>query len=161
MLRRYDPSALSYDGIVCGEMLDDRSAEIQGTVGTDMTGDRRGETSLSVVGETRGAIDFCHTVAGVVFEAIAASSQVGLENAAVGTYLDVAESIDRPDERCLRLLDSIATELDARLEPDEQASLLATVASSLPTDPDGRDDLFHSSPLSQSSSPWACSSLPE
>ncbi|MFC4541704.1 hypothetical protein ACFO5R_07165 [Halosolutus amylolyticus] len=140
VLRRYDPSVPTYDVIVFEEVVDARSVEIQEEGGSGVTGERQGGPFCSEGAETRGAIDFCHTVAGVVFEAIADSSHVGLENAVMDTYLDVAETIDHPDELCLRLLDSIAAELDARLDPAEQASLLATAADALPIDPDDRDD---------------------
>ena len=79
-------------------------------------------------------VDFCHTVAGVVFEAIAASEHVGLENAVMETYLATAETIDHLDELCLRLLEAVATELADWCNPAEQARLLRRAASQLPAE---------------------------
>jgi hypothetical protein len=131
-LRRYDPQMPFYDVIVC-----EKPVETAPAPPWEETPDDAGDGDDSPeVGETvaEGIVDFCHTVAGVVFEAIAASSHVGLENAVMETYLETAETIDHPDELCLRLLESIATELDDRLNPAEQATLLRTAASNLPTE---------------------------
>ncbi|WP_247004791.1 DUF7551 domain-containing protein [Halosolutus gelatinilyticus] len=138
-LRRYDPQVPTYDVIICEELPDDPPGRDRRWA-ADVDGDdpRRRPESAPIPRERRGAIDFCHTVAGVVFEAIAASSHAGLQTAVMETYLDVAETIDHPDELCLRLLESIATELDARLDPAEQASLLARAATTLPIESDRR-----------------------
>lgn len=51
------------------------------------------------------------------------------------TYLERAETIESPDELCLRLLESTATELDRGLAPAEQARVLAAAASRLSPPP--------------------------
>lgn len=153
-LRRYDPQVPYYDVIVREKLENAPSpAEtrwlsidaIDGDGGGDGDGSRDGDSSRSPAQPTdsRSMIDFCHTVAGVVFETIAASSSTGLETAIMDTYFDVAETIDHPDELCLQLLESIATELDARRDPDEQATLLAAAAADFPAEPvrdPARDD---------------------
>jgi len=116
-LRRYDPRLPCYDIIVCQRAEAVRSTE-----------DR--QCRLSAEGST---VDFCHTVAGVVFETIADSPHANLQNAIMDRYLSLAETIGHPDELCLRLIEAIATELDARLSPAEQAEVLRTAAGRLST----------------------------
>jgi len=129
-LRRYDPHAPYYDVIVC-EDHPDPTAPSDGPSTLDGERPAADDTALSGPA-TDELIDVCHTVAGVVFEAIANSSHVGLENAVMETYLSTAETIEDPTELCLRLLAAIATELDERLNPAAQASLLGAAADSLP-----------------------------
>jgi len=116
-LRRYDPRLPCYDIIVC-----QRAEAVRSTEDT--------ECPLSAEGST---VDFCHTVAGVVFETIADSPHANLQNAIMDRYLSLAETIGHPDELCLRLIEAIATELDARLSPAEQAEVLRTAAGRLST----------------------------
>ena len=116
-LRRYDPQLPCYDIIVCH-----RSAAVRSTE------DR--QYRLSAEGST---VDFCHTVAGVVFETIADSSHGTLQSAIMDRYLALAETIAHPDELCLRLIEAIATELDERLTPAEQAEILRAAAERLST----------------------------
>jgi len=133
-LRRYDPQLPYHDVVVC-ERATDVWSHSGGACAHAGTEDRhRGLTSDATAGRiaNRSLIDFCHAVAGVVFETVAESSHAGLEDAMMDTYLAAAESIEDPDELCLRLLESMATELDARLDPSEQAALLRAAASRLP-----------------------------
>jgi hypothetical protein len=67
-----------------------------------------------------------------VFETVAESDHDAVERAIMDTYLAEAETIDSPDELCLRLLESMATELDQRLTPAEQARLLVAAVARLP-----------------------------
>ena len=122
-LRRYDPHAPYYDVIVCQHPVDDPTVE----------GERDGAGSIET-GDSNATsmIDFCHTVAGALFETIAASSHADVEDAIMDTYFDVAESIADPDELCIRLIESTAAELDASLEPDEQLEILLETANRLP-----------------------------
>ena len=52
------------------------------------------------------------------------------------TYFELAETVDDPDELCLCLLESMASELDGRLDAGGQAELLVDAAARLepPTD---------------------------
>ncbi|MFD1643793.1 DUF7551 domain-containing protein [Halohasta litorea] len=120
-LRRYDPQLPCHDVIVCQRSAAVRSPEDP-------------ECRLSAEGST---VDFCHTVAGVVFETIADSSHANPQGAIMDRYLALAETIAHPDELCLRLIEAIATELDARLTPAEQADVLRAAADrlSVPTPP--------------------------
>ncbi|SHG98389.1 DUF7551 domain-containing protein [Halobaculum gomorrense] len=72
------------------------------------------------------AIDFCHSVAGAVFEAIADSPHAVLQDAIMDEYFDAAESVKEPDELCLQLLRSIAVELAERLNGEETLRVLCS-----------------------------------
>lgn len=128
-LRRYDPQVPYYDVIV-QESPTAPSANAAGEEG-----------SASASGTAaRPLIEFCHAVAGVVFETIAASEHDDIEDAIMETYFAVAETVEHPDDLCLRLLESIATELDDRLDPAAQADVLSAAASALRVDaPAGTD----------------------
>lgn len=78
------------------------------------------------------AIDFCHTVAGVVFESIADSTHTALQDAIMDRYLASAEEVDEPNDLCVRLLQSIADELTARLDADEVAEVLRGAGGRMP-----------------------------
>lgn len=141
-LRQYDPQVPYYDVIVCEERPDGPSPT-NGRVHsseTHLTEDpacahttgERSSGPATARAETQSVVGFCHTVAGVLFEAIADSGHTDLESAILDTYFEIAETIDRPDELCLRLLESVAMELDAALDPAEQATLLAAAAADLP-----------------------------
>ncbi|MFW5964914.1 MAG: DUF7551 domain-containing protein [Natronomonas sp.] len=132
-LRRYDPH-VSYRDIIVREELPGWDASDGRPHGSDRTRDL---PPAPLDRERTDAIEFCHTVAGVVFEAIAGSPHVDLQDAIMDTYLDAAEAVESPDELCLRLLESIATELDERLASDEQASVLREAAANLPRDDGG------------------------
>ena len=129
-LRRYDPQ-VSYRDIIVREELPGWEASKGTANGKPRARDLPPAPPES---ERTDAIEFCHTVASVVFEAIAGSAHVDLQDAIMDTYLEGAEAVESPDELCLRLLESIATELDERLTPDEQASVLREAAANLPTD---------------------------
>jgi len=125
-LRRYDPQLPCYDVIVCERTDTVRSPDDQQVpVG--------GPEPVGQHAVDQSRIDFCHTVAGVVFETIADSPHTGVQTAIMDRYLDLAESVDHPDELCLRLIEAIGTELDSRLTVDQQAELLRTAATTLPT----------------------------
>jgi len=134
-LRRYDPQLPSYDVIVSErtDMVrspDDPRYPAPGPVEADTVADptpsRKADQPL---------IDFCHTVAGVVFETIADSPHSSVEDAIMDRYLALAETVDHPDECCLRLIEAVATELDSRLSADQQADLLRAAATELPQPP--------------------------
>jgi len=118
-LRRYDPRLPCYDIIVCQRAAAVRSTEDQ-------------QCRLSA---ERSTVDFCHTVAGVVFETIADAPHRNLQRAIMDRYLALAETIGHPDELCLRLVEALAAELDARLSPAEQAEILRTAAGRLSPSP--------------------------
>lgn len=129
-LRRYDPQVPYYDVIV----QESPAAPATRSVLADAAdGSENGETGPSGTA-ARALVEFCHAVAGVVFETIAASEHDDLEDAIMGTYFAVAETVDHPDELCLRLLESVATELDDRLDPAAQAAVLSAAADDLPID---------------------------
>lgn len=128
-LRRYDPQVPYYDVIVeesPSAPMTTRDAP------TDAVGENGGPEPSGTA--ARALIEFCHAVAGVVFETIAASEHDDLEDAIMETYFAVAETIEHPDELCLRLLESIAIEIDDRLDPAAQAAVLSTAADDLPID---------------------------
>lgn len=131
-LRRYDPQLPCHDVIVSERAdtvrsPDDPQYPTFGSVDADTVADPTPPKD-----EDRSPIDFCHTVAGVVFETIADSPHTGLENAIMDRYLALAETVDHPDECCLRLIEALACELDSRLPADQQADLLRAAATELP-----------------------------
>jgi hypothetical protein len=131
-LRRYDPRLPSYDVIVSERAEAVRSPDdpqylTAGSVDADTVADPTPTREAD-----RSLIDFCHTVAGVVFETIADSPHTGVENAIMDRYLELAETVDHPDECCLRLIEAVARELDSRLTADQQADLLRAAATELP-----------------------------
>jgi len=98
-LRRYDPHAPYYDVIVC-EDHPDPTAPSDGPSTLDGECPASDDTALSGPA-TDELIDVCHTVAGVVFEAIANSSHVGLENAVMETISRRPRpSRTRPNSAC-------------------------------------------------------------
>ncbi|WP_049929156.1 DUF7551 domain-containing protein [Halopiger goleimassiliensis] len=131
-LRRYDPQVPYYDVVVC-----QRSA-----AGRDSDPERRRSSETEDPLDDRASmIDFCHTVAGAVFESVAASSYTDVEDAIMDTYFSVAESVDGPDELCIRLIESMATELEDSLDPDEQREILLASANRLPPGPADEEPL--------------------
>lgn len=132
-LRQYDPQLPYYDVVVCedtGPMVSPREVCHCGS---------KPEWDLSApVLERDGwepdrneLIEFCHRVAAAVFETLSATVDDAVEMAVMDTYFAHAERIESRDELCLCLLESMASEIDARLDPEEQATLLETAASRL------------------------------
>lgn len=131
-LRRYDPRAPFYDVIAC-----------EATDGVATSGHSRcpgdDQWSLSepvlaggpTASEHRRRVSFCHDVAAATFEALSASGYDAVESAVMDAYFDLAERVPDPDELCLRLLESIAGELDDSLEPAAQRTVIADGANRL------------------------------
>lgn len=80
----------------------------------------------------RDLVGFCHDAAAAVFEALAAGDHDAVESAVMDAYFALAEERSDPDDLCLRLLEAMAAELRRRLDPTEQAAVLADAASRLP-----------------------------
>jgi hypothetical protein len=142
-LRRYDPQVPYYDLIVCEETSDDPA-------GTDRrdcsSGTPRQHLSEPVLPETttpeqRTLVEFCHRVAGVVFETISEAGYDGLESAVMDAYFELAETVENPDELCLYLLESMASELDEHLSLSNQSDLFLDAAARL-EQPDGANNPF-------------------
>ncbi|WP_253737602.1 DUF7551 domain-containing protein [Halohasta salina] len=134
-LRRYDPQLPRRDIIVC-EQFETVPSAVDAVAATDIAATTDPEPATDPVdrSDDRAAtVDFCHTVAGVVFETIADSSHSAVQAAIMDRYLAVAETVAHPDELCLLLIEAIATELDTRLSPAEQAEILRTAACRLST----------------------------
>lgn len=137
-LRRYDPHLPFYDVIVHQRSAPSRSGDGRGCPAPEGAADaptRAAESSL---------IEFCHTVAGAVFEAVADSPHEAVETAILDTYTAVAEPIDDPDALCLRLLDSMAAELDRELDRGEQLAIVRSAARRLPARGSADDPLVAS-----------------
>jgi len=121
-LRQYDPRLAHYDLVVSEEP--GASGPVDQVPVVDETGDT--------------ASDFCHDVAAAVFEALSKLGEEDVERAVLEAYLHSAESVTDPDELCLVLLSTTASELDARLAPDRQGEVLRVAADLLDTS-DGRE----------------------
>ncbi|WP_440766235.1 DUF7551 domain-containing protein [Natronorubrum sp. DTA7] len=135
-LRQYDPQLPDYDVIACQRPTVGATAD--GHPAADGPPPRASE-SRPTDGDSR--VDFCHRIAGALFETVADSSHDGVEDAIMDTYFRTAESIESADELCLRLLESIATELEERLDSGEQLEILRATADRLPPRPITHDPL--------------------
>lgn len=118
VLRRYDPQVRYLDPLV-----HDVS---EGPVGPleSASGDARARY-----------FSFCHDVAGAVFEALSRTGHRDVESATMDTYLTLAEVVSNRDDFCLTMLWSMMSELDVRLEPRRQETVVRAAAESLSTDP--------------------------
>jgi len=133
-LRRYDPRLPYYDLIVCEQTGPLTPADSPENRSTSAVG---AWTLLAPVldgptGPGRSdRIEFCHRVAAAVFETLSDGPFDGVETAVMDVYFDLAESVADPDDLCLCLLESTATEIGARLSPRRQAALLTDAAAGL------------------------------
>lgn len=139
-LRRYDPQLPRYDVIVCEESGPSPPNEPE-TASTNPARESAEDREPPLPASTdrsqsdESLVDFCHAIAGAVFETVAESSHQSVERAIMDTYLEIAETIETPDELCLRLLESMAIELERRLDPQAQASILIAAAERLSSPP--------------------------
>jgi hypothetical protein len=139
-LRRYDPQVPLYNLIVCQDPP--RGATSARSDGRDgwrespedvPVGDASRDGSDST--DRREVVEFCHRLASAVFESLSGGDHDAVERAVMDAYFELAETVDDPDRLCFPLLESMATELDARLCPSEQAAVLTDAAGRLdPTD---------------------------
>lgn len=116
VLRRYDPQVRYLDPLV-----HDVS---EGAVGPleSASGDARARY-----------FSFCHDVAGSVFEALSRTGHREVESATMETYLTLAEVVSNRDDFCLTMLWSMMSELDVRLGPRRQATVVRAAADMLST----------------------------
>jgi len=133
-LRRYDPQLPYYDLIVCEDTGCLASAAESGELSVPSSRNPSAERlseSISTTSELkqRQQVEFCHSTAAAVFEALSDNGYDDTEAEIMGAYFDHAETISDPNGLCLRLLESMATELDSRLPPEEQAAVLASAAT--------------------------------
>jgi len=140
-LRRYDPQVPYYDLIVCEATSRDATVTQPRESGTETPQHRLSEPVItdSTTPERRDLVEFCHRVAGTVFETLSEAGYDGVESAVMDAYFELAETVGDPDELCLCLLESMTTELHEHLSPADQADILADAADRLesPTDDDG------------------------
>jgi hypothetical protein len=133
-LRRYDPQMPYYDVIVCedhGTELPDRASPLRAEQSWTLS-----EPVLDDAGppaERRTLVEFCHRVAAAVFETLSKAGYDEVETAVMDTYFALAERTGDPNELCLGLLEGMATELATRLDPTEQADILARAGARLPS----------------------------
>jgi hypothetical protein len=114
VLRRYDPQVQYLEPLV-HEVSD-------GPVGP----------LASEPGDVRARyFSFCHDVAGSVFEALSATGHREVESASMETYLTLAEVVADRDDFCLTMLWSMMSELDVRLGPRRQATVVRAAADML------------------------------
>jgi hypothetical protein len=142
-LRRYDPQVPFYDLIVCQERArDPTTAQPQETT----TKTPKHDLSEPVITddttpERRDLVEFCHRLAGTVFETLSEDGYDGVESGVMNAYFELAETVDDPDELCLCLLESMASELDERLSPADQAEVLVDAAARLESPSDDTNPL--------------------
>jgi hypothetical protein len=139
-LRRYDPQLPYYDVIVCQDRRRHGVVDQTGQRSSDTDADdcSRSEPVLEKEGlgpERRELVEFCHRIVATVFEMLSQGEYDTVETAVMDTYLELAETVSDPDDLCLCLLESMAVELDTRLDPSEQRNVLSGAAARLPTPP--------------------------
>jgi len=132
-LRRYDPRVPHCDPIVCEVAASDTTTGRRRNSAFETLPERRSEpwTPEDATSSERSLVEFCHRVAGATFETLSVTDHDDVERAVMDAYFDFAETVGDPDELCLCLLESTAAELQARLEPTEQASVVAGAAARL------------------------------
>lgn len=135
-LRRYDPQVPFYDLIVC----EDADGETNNGPDRGDTPDAWALTAPVLdTGDApfsrRDRVEFCHRVAAAVFETLSAGGYDGVETAVLDAYFDLAERLSDPDDLCLCLLESMAAELDDRLDPTAQTTVLAGAGARLAPSP--------------------------
>ncbi|MFC7057901.1 DUF7551 domain-containing protein [Halovenus salina] len=86
----------------------------------------------AIPGQQSGRIEFCHQVAGALFETLSNEGYDEIERAVMDAYFESAETISSRDVLCLRLLEQMAAELDSQLSNTTQASVLGQAAAQLP-----------------------------
>lgn len=131
-LRRYDPQVPYYDLIVCqtsGRAPEPvRPADGTGNGSLRHRSDAAGDDDTT---ERRELVEFCHRVSCAIFETLSGKGYDDVESAVMDAYFELAETLADPDELCLSLLESMASELDERLRPVDQAEVLAAAANRL------------------------------
>lgn len=127
-LRRYDPQVPCYDPIVCEVPALEQSPSPHEKESTKWAF----PPAPALPGRKSGRIEFCHQVAGAVFETLSNMGYEKVERAVMDAYFEAAETIPSRDTLCLRLLEQMAIELDARLSNTQQASVLVQASSQLP-----------------------------
>ena len=137
-LRRYDPRLPHYDVIVQQACRPQSVTEQPRQHPSDTGVDDQDRSGLGLETEQqdperRELAEFCHRVAATIFEALSEQGYEALETAVMDAYFDLAETIFNPDDLCLCLLESMATELDTQLDPAEQRDVLSGAAERLPT----------------------------
>jgi len=142
-LRRYDPQVPYYDLIVCEETRGDATAAHQreSTTETPKTCLSEPVITDSSTPERRDLVEFCHRVAGAVFETLSEAGYDRVETAVMDAYFEHAETVDNPDELCLCLLESMASELDERLSLGDQSEVLTGAAARLERPADDENPL--------------------
>lgn len=142
-LRRYDPQVAYHDLIVCEETSRDATVTHPRESETETPQHRLSEPVItdSTTPERRDLVEFCHRVAGAVFETLSEAGYGSVESAVMHTYFEHAETVGDPDELCLCLLESMASELHERLSPADRAEVLTNAATRLesPSDDDPLD----------------------
>jgi hypothetical protein len=134
-LRRYDPRLPHYDVIAqqakrshgvtgSGHCLSKTDADHQSPSDSRLTTEPQAP-------ERRELVEFCHRVAATVFEALSEQGYEALETAVMDAYFEFAETVADPDDLCLCLLESMATELATHLGPAEQADVLSGAVARL------------------------------
>jgi len=144
-LRRYDPRVPYCDLIVCqaGPVVPGSGPEACSPSGSRRATARAPSEPVASHGRDdpgRGRlVEFCHTVAAAVLETLSEDGFRAVETAVMDAYFELAETVGAPDDLCLCLLESMASELHERLSPADQAEVLTDAAVRLES-PSGDDN---------------------
>lgn len=130
-LRRYDPQLPYYDVIVCQDRGQHGVVDQTGQRSSDIDADNWRFSEPILENRSSGRREFCHHIAATVFETLSDEGYDTVEAAVMDTYFEFAETVPDPDYLCLCLLESMAAELDTRLNPAEQRDILSGAACRL------------------------------
>ncbi|EMA55773.1 DUF7551 domain-containing protein [Halococcus thailandensis] len=134
-LRRYDPRLPQYD-VIAQQAKQPHGVTELDQHSSDTNVDHQSLPDLDPATERqhpeqRELVEFCHRVAATVFEALSKQEYEALETVVMDSYFDLAETVTDPNDLCLCLLESMATELATRLDPAEQANVLSCASTLL------------------------------
>jgi hypothetical protein len=145
-LRQYDPRLPRYDVVVGQHGPSRRGKTVCDCADGSVDGGslRWGLSEPVVTAATQRDLgEFCHDVAGAVFEVLAARGYRAVETAIVESYLALAGEHTDTDRLCLCLLERTATELAERLSPPAQQAVLSAAAARLGTGSTATDSKRH------------------
>ncbi|WP_135822227.1 DUF7551 domain-containing protein [Halostella litorea] len=128
-LRRYDPELPCHDPVVC------ELPAVTRTPTADPGRDWAFPPTPPASTPGSGRIEFCHRVAGAVFETLSAGGHDAAERAVMDAYFEAAEAVTSRDRLCLHLLEGMAATLAGRFPPATQAEILREAATQLPGSP--------------------------
>jgi hypothetical protein len=132
-LRRYDPQVAHYDLIVCQDVppvVSPAETDPEETTDRPWSLSKPVLEDASPTPERTDLVAFCHRVASTALELLPDGDRDDT-GAVVDAYPCVPGGDVHCEDRAVGLLEHVATEIDARLAPSEQAAVVTGVAARL------------------------------